>query len=170
MGKKGIPASSPALHLFRSCSVLTSRQGMWMDNETGQQRGVWAGLARFWHPHRNDTGFICWPVLSKSLTGIFITLCGSSTDSSLFISGQLTVSFPPPLPLHRNSKAEEDDRLPLKVANGLPFSSLWQDQEIPLHLAAIKRITLSPRLKNGKSLDRCSGNSSLFFQNLRHSN
>ena len=99
---------SLALHLFRSCSVLTSRQGMCgrtMRPAVSQERG-WAG-ALSGNDIVNDTGFICWLRFLNPWQGS--SSCqGNSTDSLLFISGQLTASSPPPLPLHRNSKAVED--------------------------------------------------------------
>ena len=52
---------SPALHLFRSCSVLTSRQGMCgrtMRPAVGQERGRAGALSG--NDIENDTGFICW--------------------------------------------------------------------------------------------------------------
>lgn len=115
---------SLALHLFRSCSVLTSRQGtcgQTMRPAVSQERGRAGALSG--NDVRNDTGFICWLRFLNPWQGSS-SRRGSSTDSLLFISGRLTASSPPALPLHRNSKAEEDTQGSLlKAVNGLPFYS-----------------------------------------------
>lgn len=99
-----------------------------MDNETGCSPGRGRAGAISGNDNVNDTGFICWLRFLNPWQGPS-SRQGNSRDSLLFISGQLTASSPPPLPLHRNSKAEEDGQgFFLKIVNGLPFYSVAESR------------------------------------------
>lgn len=71
------------------------------------------------------TGFICWLRFLNPWQGPS-SHQGNSTDSGLFISGQFTVSSPPPLPTSPEFKGtgQGDEQASfLKTVDGLPFYS-----------------------------------------------
>lgn len=107
-------------HLFRSCSVLTSRQGMcgWTMRSLLARKG--AGLARsLATTSRTVHRFHLLAQVSKSRQGSSIT-SGSSTDS-FFISGQLTASSHPLCHFTGTQRQRKTIGLSLKAVNGLPF-------------------------------------------------
>lgn len=93
-----------------------------MKQAVSQERD-WAGTISG-NNNANDTGFICWLRFLNPWQGPS-SHQGNSTDSLLFISGQLTAFSHPHCQHHRNSKAEKDGQGSfLKLVNDLPFYSV----------------------------------------------
>lgn len=162
-GRKAFPSlTSPHICLEVAVCWQAGRGCGWRTMKAAVSQGRGRAGAISGNGNTNDTGFICWLRFLNPWQGPS-SRQGNSTDSLLFISGQLTASSPPLCQLHRNSKAEEDGQGSfLKTVNGLPFYSVTGSRS-SLYLTAIKRTALPPPLKNRRSQSRCPGNIPLFF-------
>lgn len=136
-----------------------------MKPAVSQERG-WAGAVSG-NDNTNDTGFICWLRFLNPWQGPS-SHQGNSTDSLLFIPGQLIASSPPPLPTSQNSKAEEDGQGSfLKIVNGLPFYSLVGSRNFFSPCCHQKNDTV-PSPQKWQITKQMPRNLSLFFWILKH--